>query len=253
VTQPYNYPFSDNVPQPVADLLGRIVADAAWYLAPLLGAAGYTATNLGLAATFSRDIWGASKNTLLYLKPTTLRFTTCGFTVLTSRSQVQLVVHEFTTYYSQLLQTYAERGQYPVNGQFDVRVTGLDDPSDTGLPGAQAPLLSTLRPDASHPEWDTAVWLDVTTLPGTPHAEEFMRELEQFLFQRYDGTTARTRVEWSKGWAYTTTAAWSDQQVIGTELPAAYGPAQWAQASAILDQLDPHRVFRNAFLNTLFP
>jgi hypothetical protein len=97
------------------------------------------------------------------------------------------------------------------------------------------------------------VWLDVTTLPGTPHAERFMRELEQFLFRRYDGTTALTRVEWSKGWAYTDTAAWSDRQVLGTELPAAYGSAEWAEASATLDRFDPHRVFRNAFLDVLFP
>ncbi|MEU8545047.1 cholesterol oxidase substrate-binding domain-containing protein [Streptomyces sp. NPDC048717] len=253
VTQPYNYPFSDNIPQPVADLVGTIVGNAAWYLAPALGAAEFSATNLGLAATLSADIWGRSKNTLLYLKSTTLRYATCGFTVLTTRSQVQQVVHEFATYYSQSLDAYASRGRFPVNGQFDVRVTGLDVPADCGVPGAQAPLLSTLRPDAAHPAWDTAVWLDVTTLPGTPHAEEFMRELEQFLFQRYDGTTAQTRVEWSKGWAYTAAAAWSDQTVIGTQLPAAYGPAQWAQASAALDQFDPHRVYSNAFLDVLLP
>ncbi|MEW2624603.1 cholesterol oxidase substrate-binding domain-containing protein [Streptomyces sp. NPDC048106] len=253
VTQPYNYPFSDNIPQTVADLVDRVIADAAWYLAPLLGAAEYTATNLGLAATASADIWGTSKNTLLYLRPTTLRFTTAGFTVLTTRSQVQLVVHEFTSHYSELLNTYAARGQFPVNGQFDVRVTGLDRPADTGLPGAQAPLLSALRPSDDHPEWDTAVWMDVTTLPGTPHAEAFLRELEQFLFQRYAGDTALTRVEWSKGWAYTDTAAWSDDQVIGTELPAAFGDTVWETAAGDLNQLDPHRVFHNTFLDRLLP
>ncbi|MEW2624328.1 cholesterol oxidase substrate-binding domain-containing protein [Streptomyces sp. NPDC048106] len=71
-----------------------------------------------------------------------MRFTTAGFTVLTTRYQVQLVVHEFTSHYNELLNTYAARGQFPVNGQFDVRVTGLDRPADTGLPGAQAPLPS---------------------------------------------------------------------------------------------------------------
>lgn len=69
VTSPYNYPFSDNVPTVVADLVGRMVSDAAWYLAPVLGEAQLTTASLGLTTTLSADIWGPSKNTLLYLNP----------------------------------------------------------------------------------------------------------------------------------------------------------------------------------------
>ncbi|MFJ7048110.1 cholesterol oxidase substrate-binding domain-containing protein [Streptomyces sp. NPDC101112] len=255
VTSPYNYPFSDNVPTVVADLVGRMVSDGAWYLAPVLGKAQLTTAELGLVATASADLWGPSKNTLLYVRPTTLRVTANGYAVLTSRSQVQRVVAEFTSFYRERLAAYAARGDFPVNGSVEIRVTGLDDPADVGLAGARAPLLSALRPRADRPEWDTAVWLDVLTLPGTPDAEAFFRELERFLLRTYDGGHALTRVEWSKGWAYTDEAAWSDEEVLGTVVPASYedgeGPG-WDGARQVLDRLDPHRVYGNSFLDRLF-
>uniref|UniRef100_UPI00277D0ED4 cholesterol oxidase substrate-binding domain-containing protein n=1 Tax=Streptomyces scabiei TaxID=1930 RepID=UPI00277D0ED4 len=148
VTSPYNYPFSDNVPTVVADLVGRMVSDAAWYLAPVLGDAQLTTASLGLTTTLSADIWGPSKNTLLYVKPTTLRVTANGYAVLTSRDQVQRVVSEFTAFYRERLTAYAARGRFPVNGSVEIRVTGLDDPADVGVAGARAPLLSALRPRA---------------------------------------------------------------------------------------------------------
>lgn len=256
VTSPYNYPFSDNVPTVVADLAGRIVSDAAWYLAPVLGNAQFTAAAVGLTATLSADIWGPSKNTLLYIKPTTLRVTANGYAVHTSRAEVQGVVAEFTAFYRELLTTYAARGSYPVNGSVEIRVTGLDEPSDADSTDARAPLLSALRPRADHPEWDTAVWLDVLTLPGTADAAAFYRELERFLLTTYDGGHALTRVEWSKGWAYTDEAAWSDQEVIGSAVPASFDDGEgpdWEQTAGVLDRLDPHRVYDNAFLRQLFP
>ncbi|RPF30730.1 FAD/FMN-containing dehydrogenase [Streptomyces sp. TLI_185] len=251
VTSPYNYPFSDNVPTVVADLVGRMTSDAAWYLAPVLGNAQYDVAALGLVATLSADIWGPSKNTLLYIKPTTLRVTANGYAVLTTRTQVQRVVAEFTSFYRERLAAYAALGRFPVNGSVEIRVTGLDDPADAELAGARAPLLSALRQSDTHPEWDTAVWLDVLTLPGTPYAEAFLRELEQFLLRTFDGEHALTRVEWSKGWAYTDEAAWSDEEVLGTAVPASLGEAAWGQAAGTLDRLDPHRVFGNGFLDRL--
>ncbi|WP_405640601.1 cholesterol oxidase substrate-binding domain-containing protein [Streptomyces sp. NBC_00019] len=252
VTSPYNYPFSDNVPTLVADLAGRMVSDAAWYLAPVLGNAQYDTAALGLVATLSADIWGPSKNTLLYVRPTTLRINANGYAVLTSRDQVQRVVAEFTAFYRERLTAYAALGRFPVNGSVEIRVTGLDDPADAELVGARAPLLSALRPDSEHPQWDTAVWLDVLTLPGTPYAEAFLRELEQFLLDSHDGTDALTRVEWSKGWAYTDDSVWDDEQVLGTAVPASLGDGVWEQAAGILDRLDPHGVYGNAFLDRLF-
>ncbi|MER7900509.1 cholesterol oxidase substrate-binding domain-containing protein [Streptomyces sp. NPDC096046] len=252
VTRPYNYPFSDNIPEPVAALVGRMTSEAAWYLAPVLGTAQYEAAALGLVTTLSADLWGPSKNTLLYLRPTTLRVHANGYAVLTSRGRVQRVVSEFAAFYRERLTAYSARGSFPVNGSVEIRVTGLDDPGDTGMAGARPPLLSALRPPEDHPEWDTAVWLDVLTLPGTPDAEAFLREIERFLLRAFDGGFALTRVEWSKGWAYTDDAVWSDEEVLGDVVPAAVGPAAWAEADAVLDRLDPHRVYGNAFLDRLF-
>ncbi|MEV6765180.1 cholesterol oxidase substrate-binding domain-containing protein [Streptomyces sp. NPDC051105] len=242
VTSPYNYPFSDNVPTVVADLVGRMVSDAAWYLAPVLGNTQLDVAALGLVTTLSSDIWGASKNTLLYVRPTTLRINANGYAVLTRRAEVQRVVHEFTSFYRERLAAYAASGRFPVNGSVEIRVTGLDEPADVELTGAQVPLLSALRPREGA---DTAVWLDVLTLPGTPHAEAFLRELEEFLFERYEGT----RVEWSKGWAYTESGVWSDEEVLGTRIPGSFGGAVWDAAVEALDRLDPHRVFGNGFLD----
>ncbi|MBW8797620.1 MAG: FAD-binding protein [Streptomyces sp.] len=242
VTSPYNYPFSDNVPTVVADLVGRMVSDAAWYLAPVLGNAQLDVATVGLAATSSSDIWGASKNTLLYIRPTTLRVGANGYAVLTGRPDVQRVVHEFTSFYRERLTAYAASGRFPVNGSVEIRVTGLDEASDAGVAGAQVPLLSAVRPREGA---DTAVWLDVLTLPGTPHAEAFLRELERFLFERFEGT----RVEWSKGWAYTESGVWSDEEVLGTRVPESFGSAVWDAAVEVVDRLDPHRVFSNGFLD----
>ncbi|WP_217552010.1 cholesterol oxidase substrate-binding domain-containing protein [Streptomyces sp. GbtcB6] len=242
VTSPYNYPFSDNVPTVVADLVGRMVSDAAWYLAPVLGNAQLDVSALGLAATLSADIWGASKNTLLYIRPTTLRLDANGYAVLTRRAEVQRVVHEFTSFYRERLTAYAASGRFPVNGSVEIRVTGLDEASDVGVDGAQMPLLSAMRPRDGA---DTAVWLDVLTLPGTPYAEAFLRELEQFLFETFEGT----RVEWSKGWGYTESGVWSDEVVLGTRIPGSFGGAVWDAAVEVLDRLDPHRVFSNGFLD----
>jgi FAD/FMN-containing dehydrogenase len=252
VRTPYNYPFSDSAPTPVADLVGRMVSDGAWYLAPVLGNAQYDAAALGLVATLSADIWGPSKNTLLYLRPTTLRIATNGYGVLTSRSQVQRVVAEFTAFYRERLTAYADRGQFPVNGSVEIRVTGLDDPADVGLDGARTPLLSALGPRGDRPEWDTAVWLNILTLPGTPYAEAFLSQIERFLLRTFDGEYAMTRVEWSKGWAYTRDAAWSDGEVLGAVVPSTFGEDVWGMASGTLDRFDPHGVFGNAFLDRLF-
>jgi FAD/FMN-containing dehydrogenase len=148
--------------------------------------------------------------------------------------------------YTALLRAYTARGRYPVNGPVEIRVTGLDGPVD----GAPPPALSAIRARADHPEWDTVVWLDLLTLPGTPDAGVFFREVERFIFVVFPGA----RPEWSKGWAYTAAGAWTDEGVITGTVPAAFraGPGPtWDAAVATLDRLDPNRIFTNPFLDTL--
>ena len=255
VTSPYNYPFSDVVPKPVSDLANRLI-NGEWSLTPTFGQLQYDTASAGLVSTQSADLWGPSKNLLLYIKPTTLRETANGYAVLTSRASIQRVVHEFTTFAQDRLTAYQAQGEYPISGQMEIRITGLDNPVDVAVPGAQAPDLSALRPREDHPEWDVAVWFDLLTFPTNPAADAFYREIEQFLFGNYTGDYAAVRVEWSKGWAYTTTAAWSDQTMLTRTVPDTFrqGPVPtWDQARAVLDGLDPHRVFSNAFLDVLLP
>ncbi|GHE69159.1 hypothetical protein GCM10014715_23720 [Streptomyces spiralis] len=279
VDEPYNYPFSDSLPEPVARLAGDLVSGA-WASAPLFGQVQYLLakvaltgdiTDVLLSGTLVRDVltgdvlthllagglrsdlWGASRNLLQYVRPTTLRETANGYAVLTRRADLQWVVSQFTGFYRTLLTQYAARGEYPVNGQVEIRVTGLEDPFVCGVPGARPPLLSALRPRPDRPDVDTAVWIDVLSLPTTPALHRFYRDIEQFLLA-LDGDRATVRVEWSKGWAYSDTAAWSDPDVLTRAIPAsqrAGGGPGWDEAVAILDRLDPHRVLSSPFLDAL--
>jgi hypothetical protein len=99
-----------------------------------------------------------------------------------------------------------------------------------------------------------AVWFDVLTLPGTKLADAAYRDIEEWLFDHFDGTEAMVRPEWSKGWGYSTTSAWSDPTMLSTTIPNALRAGQppndnWDTAVASLNALDPHHVFSNAFLN----
>ncbi|MFD7590064.1 cholesterol oxidase substrate-binding domain-containing protein [Kitasatospora sp. NPDC059811] len=280
VDQPYNYPFSDSIPEPVARLAGQILAGA-WGSAPLFGQLQYLIAKVALtgdltdvllsggllrdllsgdlithllAGGLRSDLWGPSRSLLQYVRPTTLRVTANGYAVLAKRADLQWVVSEFASYYRKLLADYQARGEFPVNGAVEIRVTGVDDPTSSGVPGARPPLLSALRPRADRPEWDTAIWLDVLAFPGTPGLERFARDLEQWLLRTFDGTRAGLRVEWSKGWAYTADAAWSDPDLLGRVIPASLrdgGGPGWDEAVAVLDRHDPHRVFGNPFLDGL--
>jgi FAD/FMN-containing dehydrogenase len=257
VLTPYNYPFSDIIPEPVAVLAERIIAGNP-EAAPLLGAAQYAVSAAGLVATLSQDIWGWSKDVLLYILPSTLRLTENGHAILTSRSQIQRVINEFTTQFSAQLAAYQAQGKYPVNGAVEIRASGLDHPADSGVPGAGAPYISALRPRTDHPEWDCVVWLNCLSIPGTPYLNDFNRELEQWLYQNYSGNYAAVRPEWSKGWAYGASVGWSDPTMLGSTIPDGYRAGQpagadWDAAVALLDQMDPHGVFSAPLLERLLP
>lgn len=255
VDGPYNYPFSDNVPRPLAQMGAELVRGNG-ESTPLFGNTMYNVVAAGLAATRSADIWGPSKNTLLYIKPTTMPVTANGYAVLTRRDHIQRVVSDFVERYMILVEVYRMRGSYPANMPVEIRATGLDQPSEVDLPGAGPPSLSALTPRLDHPEWDVAVWFDVLSLPGTPDASAFYQDLEAWMFERYDGEYATVRPEWSKGWAYSQQGAWSNRQMLKHTIPDAYrtgrpAGARWDDAVATLDALDPHRIFSNDFLDAL--
>jgi FAD/FMN-containing dehydrogenase len=171
---------------------------------------------------------------------------------------VQRAINEFYVMYSAKLAAYQAQGKFPMNGPVEIRVTGLDRPSDVvGISGAPSPQLSALRPRPDHPEWDCAVWFDILTIPGTQYAEAFYREVEQWMYSNY-ASYATVRVEWSKGWGYSTTAAWADPTVIGTTVPDSLRSGQsvgdnFDTAKATLNQFDPARIFSSPLLDSLLP
>jgi FAD/FMN-containing dehydrogenase len=257
VTSPYNYPFAEGISLSTSRQLDANTVRTP-SSTPSLGALSLSTVEAGLKTGGRADLWGASKNLLLYVRPATLRVTANGYAILTRRRDVQRVISDFVAQYRSLIAAYRARGQYPASGPLEIRVTGLDDPAHVGVPGAQAPTLSAVAPRADHPEWDVAVWLDVLTFPDTPHANAFMRDVEQWVLRTYVAPYAAVRPEWSKGWAYSSSAPWSNRTVLRTTIPAAYRAGRtrrndWDWTRATLDAADPHRVFSNTFLDVLLP
>ncbi|OHV62282.1 cholesterol oxidase substrate-binding domain-containing protein [Pseudofrankia sp. BMG5.36] len=257
VTSPYNFPFNDIIPKEVSDLLAQIITGDVSQT-PTLMQTQISLVGAGLISTASWDIWGWSKNLLSYVKSSTLRITTTCHAIHTRRADIQRVASEFYAFYKSKLAEYQARGQYPMNAPVEFRVTGLDNPADSQVPGARPALLSPLRARPDHPEWDAVVWVDVVSVPGTPYQNQFYRELETWLRSNYAGAYAAVRPEWSKRFAHTDAGPWTDPAVLAAAIPASYSAgapagADWNAARAILSALDPHRVFSNAFLDTLLP
>jgi FAD/FMN-containing dehydrogenase len=256
VSSPYNYIFSDEIPVEVSELATEII-NGEPAATPTYGAAQYDVSVAGLLATNTNDIWGPSKNTLLYIKPTTIRETANGYTVQMNRANVQRAVSEFSAFFTSLVASFAAKGEYPINMPVEIRVTGRDEPADVGIKRASSPVLSALHPRSDHPNWDVSVWFDVLTFPLTPHSVTFYRQLEQWFFSNFR-SYGSVRNEWSKGWAYSPQAAWSDPTVLHKTIPGIYRAARkadnnWDWALATYNRYDPHRIFTDAFHDVLMP
>ncbi|MAY35884.1 MAG: FAD-linked oxidase [Spongiibacteraceae bacterium] len=255
VTEPYNYPFSDNMPDEIEEMARSLTRDNK-ASTPLFGQMMYNVSTAGLLATQSADIWGDSKNVLLYIKPSTLRIDASGYAVLTRRSNVQRVIHDFAEKFKDMVAAYEAMGEYPINMPVEIRVTGLDQPDEVDGISAEAPMLSAVRPVEQHPEWDVAVWFDCLSFVGTDMAHAFNAEMEQWLHSRFKGDEAMVRPEWSKGWAYLPEAAWTDTDYLSRVIPQGHSDGRpqssgWNAAIRRLDKLDPLRVFTNDFIDAL--
>lgn len=235
---PYNYPFSDRLPEPVAELAGGLVSghEAS---APAFGALQLAAVDAGLAATGSGDLWGPAKDTQRYIRASTLRVDELGIAVLCRRQDVQRVLHLVATRHESALADLQGQGRFPVNAPLEVRASALD--------AAGGPALAASAPIAGAP-YDAVIWVNVLTLPGTPGYFAYCRGFEQWALATFDGTWAACRPEWSKGWAFTDDAPCADREMLDATIPALIGPA-WADATTTLRALDPDRVLGNAFLD----
>jgi hypothetical protein len=263
VDSPNNYPFSDSLPDSpvITNLLKAITTGLPW-LTPLFGQTMFLVTDAGLSIDNARDIWGPSKNTLFYVKDSTLRVTANGYAVLMKKADVQNAVAAFATQFESMLNKYKGNGKYPVNSALEIRVTGLDSPasvpSGMGLSDSR-PLISSLSTDDETVAkgWDVALWLDVLTLPGTKSSDEFYAELEDWFVSTFDGTTARVVPEWSKGWAYTPDQGpWTNgnfmQRVRGAFTDSRTPGDNWDYEVQTLSNFDKHNLFRTDLLDTLF-
>jgi FAD/FMN-containing dehydrogenase len=255
VRAPYNYPFSDTLPDPEQrEIRQQVLSNPSGAVA--LGQESYADTVAQLSAEQSGDVWGAAKDVLLYVRPSTLRVTANGYAILTRRRDVQRVISDFVGRYREVVARYRAQGLYPLNMPVEIRVTGLDHPRDVGVDRAQPALLSALSPRADHPQWNVAVWLDILSLPGTPAANRAYRDIERWVFAHYRPPYAAVRPEWSKGWAYTPRGAWTNRSIIERSLPDAFRVARppdrtWDAAVRTLDRLDPHALFTSPLLRSL--
>lgn len=252
VTKPFNYIFADIIPEAVATIVGNITKGA-WFLTPSLGFVQLDVVTVSLTATLTTDIWGPSKNLLLYAKPTTLRFTANGYAIITNRSNVQRVVGNFNNYFDDLVQSYKDQGKYPFNGPMEIRATSID--KRNVVANSETPSFSAINPVNGHSDYDTVVWLDILSIPNTPDLNEAMKTLEQFVLTEFDGTYASVRPEWSKGWAYTDKGAWQDpdfyRKFVPSTFPSTSATDGWDWAVQTLDKYDPGRIFTNSFIDSL--
>ena len=256
VTSPYNYTFTNSI-TPAENTFFDEVATGDTAGTPAFEGTALALAETGLVFTGTWDIWSQWQNVLLYVKPTTVRIVEAGFAVITSRANIQQVVSDFYAQYTSRLNYYAGLGQYPMNGPIEIRVTGLDHPADALVTGAQSPILSSVRPRPDETSWDVAVWLDMGTLPVTAGFSQFYADMESWIWSHYTGSYATVRPEWSKAWACTSSAPWTNTTILGATIPAAVSAGQasgdgWSAAVSILTGYDPNGVFSNPFLDTLF-
>ncbi|HVT77981.1 MAG TPA: cholesterol oxidase substrate-binding domain-containing protein [Acidimicrobiales bacterium] len=251
----YNYPFSDHIPNSLANLAKRAVTgepQAALRFCKTAAAASVA----GLDACDARDLWGPAMHTQHYIRATSIRAADMAGMVLTSRANLQRVVHEYVTRWHALVAAFHRRGLFPANMPIEIRCSGVDDPAAIGVAGAEAPVLSSSTPRLDHPEWDTVIWINCLWLPGTPGAFEFARDLEQWAYANFTGDYATARTEWSKSYAFTNQSAHADPTVLNRLIPDSFRrgrstDANWDWAVARLNELDPRRTFSNAFLDRL--
>lgn len=268
VDKPYNYVFSDNLPEFVTTMIKALTGFGGGILTPTFGKMMQDTSIAGLNATGpfsflepSNDIWGLSKNTLLYVKDSTLRVTANGYAVQMRKEDVQQAVHDFATQFTAMLKAYEKKWRFPINSPLEIRVTSLDDPALVGVPPgatAQSPVISGLSYDqlAIDNKWDVALWLDVLTLPGTAHSNEFYEELEAWIQTRFCGAAGRPLPEWSKGWAYSSAGAWTNatylESIREMFTTGRTDDDNWNYEVATLARYDKSNLFTNALLTELF-
>ncbi|CAG7836062.1 unnamed protein product [Allacma fusca] len=250
VHEAYNYPFTDRFPEALALILGKITSW--WDNVKIINRLYMKFITFGLTVTGTWDIWGASPNVFFYVKPETLKMTESGWAIVTSRSDVRKALQIFYELYTSILDKYSRKNRYPMNGPLGVRITGVDNPQDVGIDQAQTCGICSSRPVLNKPELDTVIWLNILTFRTSYEFTMFVEEIQNSLNENFDGAWAVVRVEWSKGFAYSSlhSSAWTNQTHLKDIIPGSW--TDWESSKDTLNQFDPFQVFSNQLLNTLF-
>ncbi len=243
---PYNYPFSDNIPDEVADLAAELVSGNP-EATPVFTELVFHVAAAGLVATGSLDLWGPPHHTQLYTRSTTLRIREVGIAVLCRRADLTDVISLTAATYAGLVDEHATRGSYPVNMPFEIRASSLDD--DLG----RSPILSPTSPDPSRPDHDVVLYVNCLALVGTAGFGRFCHEFEHALRAALSPTSAVVRPEWSKDFAYGADGTPEGDTGLVEDLRGRFRDGRRRRdgidgAAATLDALDPHRTFANDFL-----
>jgi hypothetical protein len=261
VVGPYNYPFADTLPDFVVNLLGQILNGLPW-LTPRFCDFFASTTRAGLKGETGgknlTDLWGKSKDLLLYIRSTTLRQTANGYAILMKKEQVQMAIFDLTSKYRSMLEEYQSRFQWPINGPIEIRISGLDDPSKMGGK-AECPIISSVSvdPETTKHGWDVALWFDLLTVispDNIPTVFQFYTEFETWLYSKFG---PQVRAEWSKGWAFTADqGGWTNQEIF-KKIRASFTVGRnnentWKHEVDTLNKYDTDKLFFDPLLETLF-
>eukprot|EP00672_Neobodo_designis_P016215 CAMPEP_0174843700 /NCGR_PEP_ID=MMETSP1114-20130205/10686_1 /TAXON_ID=312471 /ORGANISM="Neobodo designis, Strain CCAP 1951/1" /LENGTH=819 /DNA_ID=CAMNT_0016077927 /DNA_START=41 /DNA_END=2500 /DNA_ORIENTATION=- len=245
--------LDDNAKDTFWDVLGLLKFGG---LTPWFGKAIYDVTLKGLKKDHSYDIWGPSKDTLIYVKDTTIKVTANGYAVICNRKHVAMVMHQFAHMFHDMLTTWQKKRlltAYPIAMPLEIRVTGLDEASLIADGKGLSPSLSGLytNDEMKAKGFDCCLWLDILSMPGNFGANEFYHELEQKLLAHpdFNSDKALLRPEWSKGWGYTKSSAWAQENFL--EHTRAQLP-EWNSAMDALNAADKQNLFTNPWMKNFF-
>ena len=163
-----------------------------------------------------KQLNGTARDLEIYLMDTTLRVTLFGWALQIPRADVQDVANRFYEQVTSMMNAARSKGQYPVNAAIEIRCTTVDHETALKTPGAPPPTLAaTHSVDPQNAALDTVIWLNVGAVPGTPGANEFYTELEQWFIATWGGATPNPlRPEWSKAFAWSAEGPWRNAATL---------------------------------------
>lgn len=121
----FNYFFFDNIFKVLFDLLVVINIGYLEFIL-LFGKLQYDLVVGGMVLILGYDLWGWSKDLLLYIKFSMLCVIVNGYVVLIWCCDVQWVINEFYLQYQMMVVVYCVNGCYFMNGLVEICVSGFD-------------------------------------------------------------------------------------------------------------------------------